>query len=145
MLYVFSQPVTKNTFRMYRVLGKGGFGEVCACQVRSVQLEWIVDICRFEVVLRGGGGLWCLWPRIPVDVLQLRVHAVLDKSIQAVHVHVHVHQHVHVGVHEHVPVCHSCLVLQLSQGRKILLFCCTVHVHGVVVLTGACHGKDVRL
>ena len=30
-----SQPVTKYTFRMYRVLGKGGFGEVCACQVRA--------------------------------------------------------------------------------------------------------------
>nr|CAB3250910.1 G protein-coupled receptor kinase 6 [Phallusia mammillata] len=30
-----SQAVTKNTFRQYRVLGKGGFGEVCACQVRS--------------------------------------------------------------------------------------------------------------
>ncbi|KAF6031897.1 GRK6 [Bugula neritina] len=28
-------PVTKNTFRMYRVLGKGGFGEVCACQVKA--------------------------------------------------------------------------------------------------------------
>ncbi|XP_022665244.1 G protein-coupled receptor kinase 5-like isoform X3 [Varroa destructor] len=29
------QPVTQKTFRMYRVLGKGGFGEVCACQVRA--------------------------------------------------------------------------------------------------------------
>ncbi|XP_054410920.1 G protein-coupled receptor kinase 4 isoform X9 [Pongo abelii] len=29
------QPVTKNTFRHYRVLGKGGFGEVFACQVRA--------------------------------------------------------------------------------------------------------------
>ncbi|MGH0162683.1 UNVERIFIED_CONTAM: hypothetical protein FKN15_070907 [Acipenser sinensis] len=29
------QPVTKYTFRQYRVLGKGGFGEVCACQVRA--------------------------------------------------------------------------------------------------------------
>ena len=29
------QPVTSKTFRMYRVLGKGGFGEVCACQTRS--------------------------------------------------------------------------------------------------------------
>lgn len=28
-------PITKNTFRMYRVLGKGGFGEVCACQSRA--------------------------------------------------------------------------------------------------------------
>ncbi|XP_071947210.1 G protein-coupled receptor kinase 5-like [Antedon mediterranea] len=33
--FLESQPVTKNTFRQYRVLGKGGFGEVCACQVRS--------------------------------------------------------------------------------------------------------------
>nr|XP_025148712.1 G protein-coupled receptor kinase 6 isoform X2 [Bubalus bubalis] len=32
---VHRQPVTKNTFRQYRVLGKGGFGEVCACQVRA--------------------------------------------------------------------------------------------------------------
>ncbi|CAL8115470.1 unnamed protein product [Orchesella dallaii] len=30
-----STPVTQKTFRMYRVLGKGGFGEVCACQVRA--------------------------------------------------------------------------------------------------------------
>lgn len=30
-----SQKVDKNTFRQYRVLGKGGFGEVCACQVRA--------------------------------------------------------------------------------------------------------------
>ncbi|CAB0003554.1 unnamed protein product [Nesidiocoris tenuis] len=30
-----SQPITHKTFRMYRVLGKGGFGEVCACQVRA--------------------------------------------------------------------------------------------------------------
>ncbi|XP_072342012.1 G protein-coupled receptor kinase 5 isoform X2 [Scyliorhinus torazame] len=29
------QAVTKDTFRQYRVLGKGGFGEVCACQVRA--------------------------------------------------------------------------------------------------------------
>jgi G protein-coupled receptor kinase len=27
--------IAKNSFRMYRVLGKGGFGEVCACQSRS--------------------------------------------------------------------------------------------------------------
>ena len=32
---VYSQAVTYKTFRMYRVLGKGGFGEVCACQVRA--------------------------------------------------------------------------------------------------------------
>lgn len=30
-----AQAITYKTFRMYRVLGKGGFGEVCACQVRA--------------------------------------------------------------------------------------------------------------
>lgn len=34
-IYIFRQTVTYKTFRMYRVLGKGGFGEVCACQVRA--------------------------------------------------------------------------------------------------------------
>ncbi|KAI1278435.1 G protein-coupled receptor kinase 5 [Halotydeus destructor] len=33
--YLELAPITAKTFRMYRVLGKGGFGEVCACQVRS--------------------------------------------------------------------------------------------------------------
>jgi len=33
--YLERMPVTQKTFRMYRVLGKGGFGEVCACQTRS--------------------------------------------------------------------------------------------------------------
>jgi len=33
--FLESQPVTYKTFRMYRVLGKGGFGEVCACQTRA--------------------------------------------------------------------------------------------------------------
>lgn len=34
-VYLEHQPVTYKTFRMYRVLGKGGFGEVCACQSRA--------------------------------------------------------------------------------------------------------------
>ncbi|CAI5454291.1 unnamed protein product [Caenorhabditis angaria] len=33
--FLEKRPVDKHTFRLYRVLGKGGFGEVCACQVRA--------------------------------------------------------------------------------------------------------------
>lgn len=33
-----AQQITYKTFRMYRVLGKGGFGEVCACQVRIIYI-----------------------------------------------------------------------------------------------------------
>lgn len=33
--YLERQAITYKTFRMYRVLGKGGFGEVCACQTRA--------------------------------------------------------------------------------------------------------------
>lgn len=34
------QPITKHTFRQYRLLGKGGFGEVWACQVRATGMMY---------------------------------------------------------------------------------------------------------
>ncbi|KAG7234079.1 hypothetical protein INR49_005931 [Caranx melampygus] len=34
------QPVTKTMFRQYRLLGKGGFGEVWACQVRATGMMY---------------------------------------------------------------------------------------------------------
>ncbi|XP_054612537.1 G protein-coupled receptor kinase 6-like isoform X2 [Dunckerocampus dactyliophorus] len=34
------RPITKNMFRQYRVLGKGGFGEVWACQVRATGMMY---------------------------------------------------------------------------------------------------------
>ncbi|XP_011603095.2 G protein-coupled receptor kinase 5 [Takifugu rubripes] len=34
------QPITKHGFRQYRVLGKGGFGEVWACQVRATGMMY---------------------------------------------------------------------------------------------------------
>ncbi|XP_069022585.1 G protein-coupled receptor kinase 5 isoform X1 [Embiotoca jacksoni] len=34
------QPITKQMFRQYRLLGKGGFGEVWACQVRSTGMMY---------------------------------------------------------------------------------------------------------
>ena len=49
VLLNFSQPVTKNTFRMYRVLGKGGFGEVCACQVRIIVNRWNITSTKHGV------------------------------------------------------------------------------------------------
>lgn len=38
------RPVDKHVFRMYRVLGKGGFGEVCACQVSTNILSRFVTL-----------------------------------------------------------------------------------------------------
>lgn len=37
--------ITYKTFRMYRVLGKGGFGEVCACQVSEYTNLRVGIIC----------------------------------------------------------------------------------------------------
>uniref|UniRef100_A0A3B3VU94 G protein-coupled receptor kinase n=1 Tax=Poecilia latipinna TaxID=48699 RepID=A0A3B3VU94_9TELE len=34
------RPITKNNFREYRLLGKGGFGEVWACQVRATGMMY---------------------------------------------------------------------------------------------------------
>ncbi|TNN35266.1 G protein-coupled receptor kinase 6 [Liparis tanakae] len=34
------QPITKQLFRQYRLLGKGGFGEVWACQVRATGMMY---------------------------------------------------------------------------------------------------------
>ncbi|XP_017287733.1 G protein-coupled receptor kinase 5-like [Kryptolebias marmoratus] len=34
------QPITKHNFRQYRLLGKGGFGEVWACQVRATGMMY---------------------------------------------------------------------------------------------------------
>ncbi|XP_031143699.1 G protein-coupled receptor kinase 5 isoform X2 [Sander lucioperca] len=34
------QPITKQTFRQYRLLGKGGFGEVWACQMRATGMMY---------------------------------------------------------------------------------------------------------
>ncbi|GLD56797.1 G protein-coupled receptor kinase 5-like protein [Lates japonicus] len=34
------QPITKHAFRQYRLLGKGGFGEVWACQVRATGMMY---------------------------------------------------------------------------------------------------------
>ncbi|XP_040013543.1 G protein-coupled receptor kinase 5 [Xiphias gladius] len=34
------QPITKQTFRQYRLLGKGGFGEVWACQARATGMMY---------------------------------------------------------------------------------------------------------
>lgn len=46
----YRQPVTKNTFRQYRVLGKGGFGEVSG---RMIPLQSTLD---------GGQQAWTLPP-----------------------------------------------------------------------------------
>ncbi|KAM5340311.1 G protein-coupled receptor kinase 4 [Glossophaga mutica] len=49
------QPVTKKTFRQYRVLGKGGFGEVCACQVRATGKMYACKKLEKKRIKRRGG------------------------------------------------------------------------------------------
>ncbi|KAM6984893.1 G protein-coupled receptor kinase 6-like [Aplochiton taeniatus] len=49
------QPITKNIFRQYRLLGKGGFGEVWACQERaSGQMYACKKLEKTHVKNRGG-------------------------------------------------------------------------------------------
>ncbi|XP_005408811.1 PREDICTED: G protein-coupled receptor kinase 4 isoform X3 [Chinchilla lanigera] len=49
------QPVSKNTFRNYRVLGKGGFGEVCACQVRATGKMYACKKLEKKRIKKRGG------------------------------------------------------------------------------------------
>ena len=49
-LWLERQPVTLKTFYMYRVLGKGGYGEVCACQTRSSGIILIYYIHRMSKI-----------------------------------------------------------------------------------------------
>uniref|UniRef100_A0A8C2V8H1 G protein-coupled receptor kinase n=1 Tax=Chinchilla lanigera TaxID=34839 RepID=A0A8C2V8H1_CHILA len=48
-------PVSKNTFRNYRVLGKGGFGEVCACQVRATGKMYACKKLEKKRIKKRGG------------------------------------------------------------------------------------------
>ncbi|QQP48942.1 G protein-coupled receptor kinase, partial [Caligus rogercresseyi] len=50
--------VTYKTFRMYRVLGKGGFGEVCACQSRATgKLYACKKLEKKRIKKRNGEGM----------------------------------------------------------------------------------------
>ncbi|PAV58819.1 hypothetical protein WR25_08827 [Diploscapter pachys] len=51
------RPVDKHTFRLYRVLGKGGFGEVCACQVSLAYAYETKDALCLVLTLMNGGDL----------------------------------------------------------------------------------------
>ncbi|TMS08463.1 G protein-coupled receptor kinase 5 [Larimichthys crocea] len=52
------QPITKHTFRQYRLLGKGGFGEVWACQVRATGMMYACKkLDKTHVKKRRGEGM----------------------------------------------------------------------------------------
>ncbi|XP_038589759.1 G protein-coupled receptor kinase 5 isoform X1 [Micropterus salmoides] len=52
------QPITKQTFRQYRLLGKGGFGEVWACQVRATGMLYACKkLEKTHVKKRKGEGM----------------------------------------------------------------------------------------
>ncbi|XP_056874952.1 G protein-coupled receptor kinase 5 [Takifugu flavidus] len=49
------QPITKHGFRQYRVLGKGGFGEVWACQVRATGMMYACKKLEKTHIKKRGG------------------------------------------------------------------------------------------
>uniref|UniRef100_UPI0037E7A413 G protein-coupled receptor kinase 5 n=1 Tax=Semicossyphus pulcher TaxID=241346 RepID=UPI0037E7A413 len=52
------QPITKQTFRQYRLLGKGGFGEVWACQARTTGMMYACKkLDKTHVKKRRGEGM----------------------------------------------------------------------------------------
>ncbi|XP_030290724.1 G protein-coupled receptor kinase 5 isoform X1 [Sparus aurata] len=52
------QPITKHAFRQYRLLGKGGFGEVWACQVRATGMMYACKkLEKTHVKKRKGEGM----------------------------------------------------------------------------------------
>lgn len=56
--YLERTPVSKNLFRHYRVLGKGGFGEVCACQSRATgQMYAMKKLEKKRIKKRKGEGM----------------------------------------------------------------------------------------
>ncbi|KAG8010465.1 G protein-coupled receptor kinase 5 [Nibea albiflora] len=51
-------PITKHTFRQYRLLGKGGFGEVWACQVRATGMMYACKkLDKTHIKKRRGEGM----------------------------------------------------------------------------------------
>ncbi|XP_012879338.1 PREDICTED: G protein-coupled receptor kinase 4 [Dipodomys ordii] len=66
------RPVTKNTFRYYRVLGKGGFGEVCACQVRATGKMYACKKLEKKRVKRRKGEAMALNEKIILEKVHSR-------------------------------------------------------------------------
>uniref|UniRef100_A0A671YHJ7 G protein-coupled receptor kinase n=1 Tax=Sparus aurata TaxID=8175 RepID=A0A671YHJ7_SPAAU len=56
--FICLQPITKHAFRQYRLLGKGGFGEVWACQVRATGMMYACKkLEKTHVKKRKGEGM----------------------------------------------------------------------------------------
>ncbi|XP_016051295.1 PREDICTED: G protein-coupled receptor kinase 4 isoform X2 [Miniopterus natalensis] len=66
------RPVTKKTFRYYRVLGKGGFGEVCACQVRATGKMYACKKLEKKRIKRRNGEALALNEKRILEKLQSR-------------------------------------------------------------------------
>ncbi|MCJ8735500.1 hypothetical protein PDJAM_G00247060 [Pangasius djambal] len=60
------QPVTKDTFRQYRVLGKGGFGEVrtCVCHIRISDLGLAIKVPDGEAIRGRVGTVGYMAPEV---------------------------------------------------------------------------------
>ena len=68
----FRRPVTYKTFRMYRVLGKGGFGEVCACQVRATGKMYACKKLEKKRIKKRKGELMVLIEKMTLEEVNSR-------------------------------------------------------------------------
>ncbi|XP_043230720.1 G protein-coupled receptor kinase 2-like isoform X1 [Amphibalanus amphitrite] len=66
------RPVTYKTFRMYRVLGKGGFGEVCACQVRATGKMYACKKLEKKRIKKRKGELMVLIEKMTLEEVNSR-------------------------------------------------------------------------
>uniref|UniRef100_A0A8C9ZMR0 G protein-coupled receptor kinase 5 n=1 Tax=Sander lucioperca TaxID=283035 RepID=A0A8C9ZMR0_SANLU len=74
------QPITKQTFRQYRLLGKGGFGEVWACQMRATGMMYACKKLEKTHVKKRKGEAMALNEKEILEGLDSRFVPGLDKD-----------------------------------------------------------------
>ncbi|KAK4288747.1 hypothetical protein Pmani_038242, partial [Petrolisthes manimaculis] len=111
-----SQPVTYKTFRMYRVLGKGGFGEVCACQVRATGKMYACKNWRKNASRNGKGKPWFsskskYCKKLIQDLCHLHTQGIVYRDCKP--------ENILLDDHGHVRISDLGLAVQIPEGEMV--------------------------